>query len=175
MMTNIEALHRLLDGKKVRRVIWDSAHDHLVLVNGRVLSQCGLLYDMDYILQTNDDWELYTDDFNTMREVILHISTGKSVMFDEWVLHMHADGTILDQHGNKWGLEEVSASDFSKCAEVRSMSELLTCPFCGQDSILIEKYDEDWSYIICRDCHGRTGYHISNPNAVTAWNRRVNK
>ena len=55
------------------------------------------------------------------------------------------------------------------------MEELLKCPFCGGEAGMASEsavYSIMY-FVMCRKCKGRSGYTPSVPEAIAAWNRRV--
>lgn len=57
------------------------------------------------------------------------------------------------------------------------MSEILKpCPFCGSDDVRIAvTMHESWYYGECESCASRTGYLLSQAEAIDAWNTRAER
>lgn len=50
------------------------------------------------------------------------------------------------------------------------MDELKPCPFCGGKAHVVDGIDY---WILCEDCHCRTGFFDRAEDAAEAWNRRA--
>lgn len=52
------------------------------------------------------------------------------------------------------------------------MSDLLRCPFCGGDAILLKDHHKLGFYVACTSCNvaGQTDLKL---NAIDAWNKRA--
>lgn len=55
--------------------------------------------------------------------------------------------------------------------------ELKPCPFCGGDEVTIGSFGsscvEPQHYVSCEECDGATVNHVSEGEAIAAWNRRA--
>ncbi|ATF52620.1 Lar family restriction alleviation protein [Morganella morganii] len=55
--------------------------------------------------------------------------------------------------------------------------ELKPCPFCGCNRIFVatHEFDErpDYYKVECNECESETGFKLSAPEAIAAWNRRA--
>jgi Lar family restriction alleviation protein len=51
------------------------------------------------------------------------------------------------------------------------MEELKRCPFCGGEAIEVRTGESYW--VRCSDCDAETALCDSRPDAIAAWNRRV--
>lgn len=56
-----------------------------------------------------------------------------------------------------------------------SAPELLPCPFCGGDDLIIVggPVEDDWCAVSCLGCMTVGPHNYTDPHAIAAWNRRA--
>ena len=60
---------------------------------------------------------------------------------------------------------------------MRETNELLPCPFCGGEAETFNPFDAipgTWC-VICRECASCNGFEQTEPEAIEAWNTRVDE
>ena len=76
-----------------------------------------------------------------------------------------------------WECEHKNCKKYEQCKEkyTDDNRQVLPCPFCGGEAVIIENYTGNEGYVECPHCHiGTQVYEYRElQEAIEAWNKRV--
>lgn len=100
-MTGTQAVIEMLNGKKIRRQLWDEVN-YWRIKDKQICNQNGLIVkDMCLnILIKDDDWEIYDSNMNFF-EALEHMKNGHKVAnLNSNNIYCVSNGKIIDQNNN---------------------------------------------------------------------------